>query len=158
MTKRELMRALDAIVHEKQYACETRLQSLPKDSNTERKALLMQKNLYGIAKTAVAFAGEGEEFPRPFIGQTTNLLKEEDGLRVILQNAEGEEQRVLAVYFHNMLFLRQNFLRRYQQEALTATDPHRQFEARIKCATMKDLMSAYKSAFEKMGGRKDLVI
>ena len=158
MTKQELMQALRIVVEEKIGACEERLQTLSKDAKTERKALMVQNNLYGIAKTAVGFAGKGDEFPRPFIEQTTNLLSGENELRAILLDAEGEEQRTLAVYVYNMLFLRQNFLRRYRQEVLEATDPRRQFEANLKCAIVEDLMCSYRSAFEKLGGRKDLNI
>ena len=158
MTTQELMQAMRAVVDDKVRSCEERLQTLSRDNTTERNALLIQKNLYGIAKTAIGFAGKGDEFPRPFIGQTTNLLSGENELRAILLDAEGEEQRTLAVYLHNMLFLRQNFLRRYRQEAEAATDPRRQFEAKLKCAIVEDLMHSYKSAFEKMGGRKDLSI
>ena len=158
MTKQELMQALRVVVAEKMDACERKLHTLSKDADTERKALLVQKNLYGIAKTTIGFAGKGDEFPHPFIGQITNLLRGENELRGILQAVEGEEQPTLAVYIHNMLFLRQNFLCRYQQEAEVATDPRRQFEANLKCAIIEDLMHSYRSAFEKMGGRKDLGI
>lgn len=158
MNKQELMEALTAVVDEKLTACETKLKTLSKDADTERKALSVQKNLYGIAKTTIHFAGNADEFPRPFIGQTTNLLKSEDALRTILKETEGEEQRVLAVYLHNMLFLRNNFLARYKQESVVATDPGKLFEAKLKCAIIEDLMTSYKSTFEAMGGRKDLVI
>lgn len=158
MKKQEWINALTAQVDEKLNACTERIQSLAKEAETERMALSIQRNLYTIAKTAVEFAGCGEAFPRPFIGQLTHLLAEEDALRDVLAGAEGEEQKVLAIYLYNMLFLRDNFLRRYIQEAESASAPRKQFEANLKYATVEDLMTAYRTCFASTGGRKVPVI
>ena len=158
MTKQELMSSLLAVVDKKLNDCAERWKTLDETANTERMALSVQRNLYDLAKTTIRFAGDKDEFPRPFIGQTTNLLKNEEFLRSVLQNAKGDEQSSLAVYLHNMLFWRQNFLLRYREDAVQATNPRKQFEAKLKMAIIEDLMYEYRIVFEEMGGRKDLMI
>ena len=90
MTKQELMCSLLAVVDKKLNECEARWKTLDETATTERMALSVQKNLYDLAKTTIRFAGDKDEFPRPFIGQTTNLLKNEEFLRSVLQNTKGD--------------------------------------------------------------------
>lgn len=158
MTKQELMSSLLAVVDKKLNDCAERWKTLDETAATERMALSVQRNLYDLAKTTIRFAGDKDEFPCAFIGQTTNLLKNEEYLRSALQNAKGDEQSSLAVYLHNMLFWRQNFLLRYREDAAQATNPRKQFEAKLKKAIVEDLMNEYRIVFEEMGGRKDLMI
>ena len=158
MTKQELISSLLEVVDKKLNDCAERWKTLDETATTERMALSVQRNLYDLAKTTIRFAGDKDEFPRPFIGQTTNLLKNEEYLRSVLQNAKGDEQSSLAIYLHNMLFWRQNFLLRYREDAAQATNPHKQFEAKLKKAIVEDLMNEYRIVFEAMGGRKDLMI
>lgn len=65
MTKQELMIGMIKITESKQNECESKLNSLLPDHTNERKALMIQKNLYSIIKTAVNFPGNGDEFPEP---------------------------------------------------------------------------------------------
>lgn len=158
MRKKELMDELIHLIEQKQKECDNRLQALDSAAATERKALSIQKNLYKNAQTFVSFAGQGDEFPPPFMQRMKHLLAGEDALRDIFEQAEGEEQAVLGVYIHCMLFIRQNFLDRYKQEAKNTTDPEKQIEISLKIRIIEDLMASYRTCYMNLGGRKDLMI
>lgn len=158
MNKLELMDAFLAIAREKRGACNELLESLPKESYNERKALSIQRNLYQLGIPFVNWATRCEGIHPVYARRLDSLLAGDGTLREIYAAAPEEEKVELAIYLHTMLFFRQNFLRRYKEEAATVTDPRDKFEADLKVATVEDLMKAYRECFESMGGRKGLVI
>ncbi len=158
MKKIELMDALLDLVSQKQEECEKHFQTLDPSAMTERKALLIQKNIYENAKTFINYAGRGDETPIPYMRRLDNLLIGEDALRKVFEQTEGEEQAVTAVYLHTVLFLKKNFLLRYKQESTKTTDPQRQFETNLKISIVEDLLTSYRICYENLGGRKDLMI
>ena len=158
MTKRELTDAMRASVEQRRQACAKRLRELDDSAKTERGALLTQSNLYQNAEAFIGFAGDTDQLPEPYLRRLGHLLAGEDALRERYEQADGEERTVLAVYLHNLLFLRQNFLLRYQQEAGNASDPKRKAEATLKLRTVEELMDAYRTCYRELGGRKDLTV
>lgn len=144
------------LTQQKHDACVKRLNVLDASAKTERGVILMQKNLYEIAKAFIMYAGDSDELPESYLNRLNNLLSSDDVTREIYESADDTEKPALAVYLHNSLMVRQNFLVRYEKELDSALDPQRKIEAEIKLNTVKDLLNAYQELFISLGGRKDM--
>ena len=157
MNKTELTSELFLIVKQKTEECEGALARLDASSKTERAALRIQKNLYGIATAGVQYCGNGAEFPEIFLRRLDNMLSGEDGLRDAIEKADAEDKCAIQAYIGTMLFLRNNLLMQSEKE-LEKSSPEIRVKANLKCRVLRDLMDAFRRCFERMGGREDLAI
>ena len=152
MTYQEIDRALCEIVTQKYHECQERLDAVPKENKNERKALTVEREMYGLFHRAgllVHVSGNREQIlsiRNRFIFQKHPRLSE------IFSQLDKEEKMRFCAALQAEIFMRDTFFCSYVtelQDAKASGDITKIFEFEIKVGSLNNIFSAWEAWREK---------
>ncbi len=138
MTTLEIDKAMYDIVKEKYDECRNRLGAVPKENKNERKALIIEREMYGLCNRAglLVYADGGREksltFRQRVIGQ---ILQKYPKLNEVFTRLDEEEKKIFIAALQAEIFMRDQIVHSYYTEfeaAKTAEDTTNILELQIK--------------------------
>ncbi len=149
ITPDEVLEQLRGIALRAAAEYDARLKALPADAKTEKKALIIQREM-AILYTRTILPGHGKTPNDALLTFMDRRLRHEAIIGVFpsalaLYDAAAEEERRLMVpYLLGLCFTESQFLRPWRAEASTATaagDVAAAFELKLKVATVSDVLA-----------------
>ena len=145
----EIDRAMYDIVMEKYGECQSRLDAVPKDNKSERKALIIEREMYGLCNRAgllVYTIGKRESTlanRKRVIGQ---ILQNYPMLNEMFSKLEEDETMRFIAALQAEIYMRDQIVKGYYREyeaAKTAEDTKALFELQIKIGACESVFRAW---------------
>ena len=168
MTYLEIDKALYDIVNEKYNECQGRLEAVPKENKNERKALIIEREMYGLCNRAgilVYVVGKRENvltMRRRVIGQ---ILQKYPKLNEVFTQLDEEEKMRFIAALQAEIYMRDQIVNSYYTEfeaAKTSGDMKNILELQIKIGGCENVFKAweawrkennvYPNLIDRMGG------
>ena len=149
MTALEIDKAMYDIVKEKYDECQSRLDAVPKENKNERKALIIEREMYGLCNRAgllVYALGEREHylsFRQKVIGQ---ILQKYPKLNEVFTKLDEEEKKIFVAALQAEIFMRDQIVNSYYTEfegAKRAGDMKNIVELQIKIGGCENIFKAW---------------
>ena len=149
MTYLDIDKTMYDIVCEKYTECQSRLDSIPKENQSERKALIIEREMYGLCNRAgilVYVLGKRENVlsnRKRFIGQ---ILPKYPKLREVYNNLDDEEKMRFIAALQAEIFMRDQIVNNYYTELVEAkatNDTKGIFELQIKIGGCENVFKAW---------------
>lgn len=138
MTALEIDKAMYEIAKEKYEECQSRLDAVPKENKNERKALIIEREMYGLCNRAglLVYTLGGIEYCLAFrqkvIGQ---LLQKYPKITEVFAQLDEEEKKIFIAALQAEIFMRDQIVNSYYNEfeaAKAADDTKNILELQIK--------------------------
>lgn len=158
MTILEIDKAMYDIVMEKYNDCQRRLNAVPMENKRERKALIIEREMYGLCNRAglLWYAwGTREACLIKRCGVIGQILQRYPRLNEVFTRLDEEERMIFIAALQAEIFMRDQFVRSYCAElkkAEAAKDLESSFELQIKIGACENVFKAW----EKWRMEKDL--
>lgn len=149
MTALEIDKAMYDIVIEKYNECQRRLDAVPKENKSERKALIVEREMYGLCNRAgvLWYAwGPREACLKKRRGVIGQILQRYPRLNGAFTGLDEEEVLTFTAAVQAEIFMRDQFVRSYYAElkkAEAAMDLENSFELRIKIGACENVFKAW---------------
>ena len=150
MTYLEIDKAMYDIVSEKYNDCQHRLDAVSKENKSERKALIIEREMYGLCNRAGLLWGviHGRDWVltnhrHRVIGQ---ILQRYPVLNEVFRKLKDEEQLRFIAALQAEIFMRDQIVKSYYAEyeaAKAAEDTKALFELRIKIGACENVFRAW---------------
>ena len=151
MTYLDIDRAMVDLTREKCAECKARLDAVPKENATERKALQLEYGMYTFGGNAgLLFNTTGERkimHIRRHVLEN-DMLKRFPGLNLVYQDLGEDEKLRFIAALQAEIFIRDQWLREQYAELSAAEacgDTGRIFEYRIKIGAVENLFSVWET-------------
>ena len=163
MTYLEIDKALYDIVTEKYNECQSRLDAVPNENQNERKALIIEREMYGLCNRAgliVYVLGKREgvlTMRRRIIGQ---ILHKYPKLNEVFTQLEEEEKMRFIAALQAEIFMRDQIVNSYYTEfeaAKTAGDTKNILELQIKIGACENVFKAWEEWRKEHGIYPNLI-
>ena len=163
MTYLEIDKALYDIVTEKYNECQSRLDTVPNENKNERKALTIEREMYGLCNRAgliVYILGKREgvlTMRRRVIGQ---ILHKYPKLNEVFTQLEEEEKMRFIAALQAEIFMRDQIVNSYYTEfeaAKTAGDMKNILEFQIKIGACENVFKAWEAWRKEHGIYPNLI-
>ena len=151
MTYLEIDKALYDIVNEKYNECQGRLDTVPKENKNERKALIIEREMYGLCNRAgilVYVLGKRENvltMRRRVIGQ---ILQRYPKLNEVFTQLDEEEKMRFIAALQAEIYMRDQIVNSYYTEfeaAKTSGDIKNILELQIKIGGCENVFEAWEA-------------
>ena len=151
MTYLEIDKALYDIVNEKYNECQARLDSIPKENKNEYKALIIEREMYGLCNRAglIVYVAEKREnvlaMRRRMIGQ---ILQKYPKLNEVFTQLDEEEKMRFIAALQAEIYMRDQVMNSYYTElndAKNAGDLKNIFELQIKIGGCENVFEAWET-------------
>lgn len=151
MTYLEIDKALHDIVNEKYSECQSRLDAVPKENKNECKALIIEREMYGLCNRAgilVYVLGKRENvlaMRRRVIGQ---ILQKYPKLNEVFTQLEEEEKMRFIAALQAEIYMRDQIVNSYYTEfeaAKTSGDMKNILELQIKIGGCENVFKAWEA-------------
>lgn len=151
MTDLEIDRAMYDIVKKKYDECQSRLDSVPKDNKSERKALIIEREMYGLCNRAgllVYTIGKREGVlanRKRVIGE---ILRKYPKLNKVFTQLNEEEKKRFVASLQAEIYMRDQIVSSYYAEyesAKTSNDTKNCLELRIKIGGCENIFNAWET-------------
>ena len=151
MTDLEIDRAMYDIVKKKYDECQSRLDSVPKDNKSERKALIIEREMYGLCNRAgllVYTIGKREGVlvnRKRVIGQ---ILRKYPRLNKVFTQLNEEEKMRFIAALQAEIYMRDQIVHGYYAEfeaAKSSEDTKNYFELQIKIGGCENVFKAWET-------------
>lgn len=151
MTALEIDRAMYEIVNETYNECQSRLDAVAKENKSERKALIIEREMYGLCNRAgllVYTLGEREKclaFRHRVIGQ---ILPKYPRLNAIFKQLDEAEKKIFIAALQAEIFMRDQIVNSYYtqlESAQAADDTKNVFELQIKIGGCENIFRAWEA-------------
>ena len=151
MTYLEIDKAMYDIVKEKYDECQTRLDAVPKENKNERKALIIEREMYGLCNRAgilVYVLGKRESVlstRRRVIGQ---ILSRYPHLNSIFNSLDEEEKMIFIAALQAEIYMRDQIVNSYYAEFETAkvsSDAKNILELQIKIGGCENIFKEWEA-------------
>lgn len=151
MTALEIDKAMYDIVKEKYDECQIRLNAVPKENKNERKALIIEREMYGLCNRAgllVYALGEREHcltFRQKVIGQ---ILQKYPKLNEVFTKLDEKEKKIFIAAVQAEIFMRDQIVNSYYTEfeaAKSANDMKNSLELQIKIGGCENVFKAWEA-------------
>jgi len=150
MTYLEIDKAIVDITRQKCTECKARLDAIPKENATERKAVQLECGIYSFCGSAgLMFNGGDRE--RVLQGRRRffeSVLSAYPRLNEVYQAAEEEEKHCLIAALQGEIFIRDQWLKAQLAEQVTAEasgDTKSVFELTIKIGAAQNMLAAWEA-------------
>jgi len=149
MTYLEIDKALYDIVDEKHKECQSRLDANPLENKNERKALIIEREMYGLCNRAgiiVYSSGNRENvlsMRQRVMGQ---ILPKYPKLNEVFSKLNEEEKKHFIAALQAEIFMRDNIVNSYYAEleaAKASADSKKIFELQIKIGGCENVFKAW---------------
>lgn len=149
MTYLEIDKAMYDIVKEKYNECQSRLDAVSKENKNERKALMIEREMYGLCDRAgmiVYVSGKRENvlaMRRRIIGQ---ILPKYPKLNKVFTKLDEEEKMMFIATLQAEIFMRDQIVNSYYTEfeaAKLSDDTKNLFELQIKIGGCENIFKAW---------------
>ena len=149
MTYLEIDKAMYDIVYEKYTECQSRLEAVPKENKSERKALIIEREMYGLCNRAgilVYASGKRETVlatRRRVIGQ---ILQKYSKLNEVFTKLDEEEKMQFIAALQAEIYMRDQIVNSYYTEfesAKASDDTKNIFELQIKIGGCENVFQAW---------------
>ena len=151
MTPTQIDQALIDILAAKKAECEARLQGIPKENKSEKKAVHLELGMYTLCQNAgflINTTGGREGVLRTRRAVIGQILSKYPKTASVFAALDEEKQQEFTSALQAELFLRDQFLPQYR-EALTAAtaadDTDGMLEMRIKIGTVESVFDAWEA-------------
>lgn len=150
MTYLEIDKAIVDLTRQKCTECKARLDAIPKENATERKAVQLEYGIYSFCGSAglLSHGGDRRRMPQTRRRFFENILSAYPRLNEVYQAAEEEEKQCLIVAFQGELFIRDQWLKAQLTEfttAETAEDAKAVFELKIKIGAAQNMFATWEA-------------
>ena len=151
MTALEIDKAMYDIVSEKYNECQSRLDAVPKENKNERKALIIEREMYGLCNRAgllVYVTGERESVLAFRRRVTTNILQKYPKLNGVFAQLNEEEKTIFIAALQAEIFMRDQIVNSYYTEfeaAKSAGDTKNILELQIKIGGCENVFKAWEA-------------
>lgn len=151
MTYFEIDKAMYDIVCEKYNECQSRLDAVPKENKSERKALIIEREMYGLCNRAgllVYVLGKRESVlatRKRVIGQ---ILQRYPRLNKALTQLDGEEKMQFIAALQAEIYMRDQIVNSYYadfEKAKNSEDMKNIFELQIKIGGCENVFKAWEA-------------
>ena len=151
MTYLEIDKALYDIVAEKYNECQSRLDAVPKENKNERKALIIEREMYGLCNRAgvlVYTLGEREKtiiFRERVIGQ---ILQKYPRLNEVFTKLDEEEKKRFIAALQAEIYMRDQIVNSYYTDfeaAKASGDTKNILEFQIKIGGCENIFKAWEA-------------
>ena len=151
MTYLEIDKAMYDIVCEKYTECQNRLDAVPKENKSERKALIIEREMYDLCNRAgilVYVLGKRENAlatRRRVIGQ---ILQRYPKLNEVFTKLDEEEKKIFIAALQAEIFMRDQIVNSYYTEfesAKSSDDTKNIFEFQIKIGGCENVFRAWEN-------------
>ena len=151
MTYLEIDKALYDIVAEKHNECQSRLDAVPKEHQSERKALIIEREMYGLCHRAgmvVYVSGKRATVlatRRRIIGE---ILQRYPKLNEVFTKLDEEEKMIFIAALQAEIFMRDQIVKSYYTEfeaAKSSNDTKKMFELQIKIGGCENIFKEWES-------------
>ena len=149
MTALEIDKAMYDIVTERYNDCQRRLDAVPKENKAERKALIIEREMYGLCNRAGLLwyaLGSRESCLTKRCGVIGRILQRYPRLNKVFTELDKEELLVFTVALQAEIFMRDQFVHSYYAElkkAEAAMDFESVFELQIKIGACESVFKAW---------------
>ena len=149
MTYLEIDKAMYDIVCEKYNECQSRLDAVPKENKSERKALIIEREMYGLCNRAgilVYVLGKRESVlatRRRVIGQ---ILQRYPKLNEVFTKLDEEEKKIFIAALQAEIYMRDQIVNCYYEDfekAKKSEDMKNIFELQIKIGGCENVFKAW---------------
>jgi hypothetical protein len=151
MTAFEIDKAMYGIVKEKYEECQSRLDAVPKENKNERKALIIEREMYGLCNRAglLVYTLGGREhcltFRQRVIGQ---ILQKYPELNEVFTKLDEEEKKIFIAALQAEIFMRDQIVNSYYNEfetAKAADDTKNLLELQIKIGGCENIFKEWEA-------------
>jgi len=151
MTYLEIDRAMYEIVREKYNKCQSRLDIVPKENKSERKALIIEREMYSLCNRAgllVYTDGKRESVfakRKRVIGQ---ILKKYPQLNEVYEGLDEDEKKKFLAALQAEIFMRDQIVNTYYaqfESAKASEDIKSSFELQIKIGGCENVFKAWEN-------------
>ena len=149
MTYLEIDKALYDIVDEKHKECQSRLDAIPLENKNERKALIIEREMYGLCNRAGLLwyaLGTRESCLNKRRGVIGQILQRYPRLNGVFTMLGDDEQMTFVAALQAEIFMRDQFVRSYYAElkkAEAAKDIESGFALQIKIGACENVFEAW---------------
>ena len=149
MTALEIDKAMYDIVMEKYNDCQCRLDAVPKENKGERKALTIEREMYGLCNRAGLLwyaLGTRESCLDKRYGVIGQILQRYPGIDQLFSKLDEEKRLIFVAALQGEIFMRDQFLRSYYAElkkAQAAQDLKNCFELQIKIGACENVFKSW---------------
>ncbi len=157
MTYLEIDQAMVDMTRQKCVECKARLDAVPKENATERKALQLEYGIYTFCGNAGLLFNVGGErtiiYKRRYVLEN-GMLQRCPSLALAYQGLNEEEKLCFVAALQAELFLRDSWLKEQYAElaaAESAQDTNKIFEFKIKIGAVENMFAAWE-AWRKENG------
>lgn len=149
MTYLEIDKAMYDIVYEKYTECQSRLDAVPKENKSERKALIIEREMYGLCNRAgllVYVLGKRENvlsMRQRVIGQ---ILQRYPKLNEFFTKLDEEEKKIFVAALQAEIYMRDQIVNSYYAEfekAKNSEDMKNIFEFQIKIGSCENVFKEW---------------
>ena len=140
-------KALYKIVNEKVRDCEVRLNAVPIENKSERKALIIEREMYNLCFRA-GMVGKGEALLKFRRNVITNILNKYQVLSGKYSNLNENDKMLFIAALQAEIFMRDGILSKYypELEAAKMTDDAKNiFEFQIKIGACENVFGAWEA-------------
>lgn len=151
MTDLEIDRAMYDIVKKKYDECQSRLDSVPKDNKNERKALIIEREMYGLCNRAgmlVYTIGKREGVLANRKRVIGDILRKYPKLNKVFTQLNEEEKKRFVASLQAEIYMRDQIVSSYYAEyesAKTSNDTKNCLELRIKIGGCENVFKAWET-------------
>ena len=151
MTYLEIDKAMYDIVYEKYTECQSRLEAVPKENKSERKALIIEREMYGLCNRAgilVYALGERENVLAKRRRVIEQILQKYSKLNEVFTNLDEEEKKIFLSALQAEIFMRDQIVNSYHIEfesAKASNDTKNIFELQIKIGGCENVFKAWEN-------------
>ena len=149
MTALEIDKIMYDIATGKYNYCQRRLDAVPMDHKVERKALIIEREMYGLCNRAGLLwyaLGTREACLRKRCGVIGQILQRYPRLNEVFTRLDEEERMIFIAALQAEIFMRDQFMRSYCAElkkAEAAKDLESSFELQIKIGACENVFKAW---------------
>ncbi|MBQ9085675.1 MAG: hypothetical protein IJY47_00650 [Clostridia bacterium] len=148
MTHLEIDSAIVTLTRQACEACKKRLDTIPKENGTERKAILLELGMYTLCGNAGLLfnASKREEIFNTRLKVIKRILVKYPKLNQAFLNLSSEEQMTFFAALQGEIFIRDQILCKYRSEltqAETAGDTKNVFELSIKIGAILKMFDVW---------------
>ncbi len=149
MTALEIDKAMYDIVCEKYNECQSRLDAVPTENKSERKALIIEREMYGLCNRAgilVYVLGKRESVLSMRRRVISNILHKYPRLNDVFKNLDEEEKMIFIAALQAEIFMRDQITNSYHEEleaAKASGDTKKIFEFNIKVGATNNMFAEW---------------
>ena len=149
MTALEIDKAMYDIVKEKHDECQSRLDAVPKENKRERKALIIEREMYGLCNRAgilVYVSGKRENVLAMRCRVIGQILQRYPKLNDFFTKLDEEEKKIFIAALQAEIYMRDQIVNSYYEDfekAKKSEDMKNIFELQIKIGSCENVFKAW---------------